>query len=147
MRGEISLSDLTWESLSLSLNPCDVWKCCILSVTLRRGASHLDLWVIEVRALLILSFSVQEIHQEHFRYPSPTLFKTLYFSLSFLCRPARPIYLHLCSFNIEKYLSSFYYYWHDHHLLLFSRDTKVETIFLFRYFKKLLFLNTWHLAI
>lgn len=34
------LNDLTWESAPLALNPCDDWKCCICSVTLKKGASH-----------------------------------------------------------------------------------------------------------
>ena len=142
LRWEIPLSNLIWESLSLSLNLCDVWKCCIFWVTLKRELVICIYWSLKSGPCWSSVFQFKKYVRSILDIGHKHSFKTLYFSLSFPAVQLSLTIFHLCSFGIELSFLSLCYQ-HDHHLLLFSRDTKVETILLFSLFKKkLLFLNT-----
>ena len=65
------LGDLSWESVPLLKSPCDDWKCCVFSVTLRKGASHFFLRVIRSRGLADLML-----------FSSKTVSRTSYISVT-----------------------------------------------------------------
>ena len=65
------LGDLSWESVPLLKSPCDDWKCCVFSVTLRKGASHFFLGVVRTRGFADLML-----------FSSKTVSRTSYISVT-----------------------------------------------------------------
>ena len=119
-------------------------------MTLRKGASHFFLRVIRSRGLADFMLFSSKLCPEHLRYPSSTLFKGCLFQAQSTL-PSAELVFQLCCLILNLQvgiLHSFFFFFfkvfthftvmtNDHHLLLFSRNIKVEEIFLFHYFKKL----------
>ena len=90
------LGDLSWESAPLLKSPCNDWKCCLFSVTLRKGASHFFLRVIRSRGLADFMLFSSKLCPEHLRYPSPTLFKGCLFQAQSTLPSAEPVFQLCC---------------------------------------------------